>query len=209
MILSIVGILLISYALGNLNGAIIISRLLVHDDVRNHGSGNAGLTNFFRIYGGFNTLLVFAIDFGKAFLSCRLGGWMLSGFGLTVEGMLLGALGVALGHDFPAALGFKGGKGIICGMATAVAIDIRVTLLLLAIFIVIFAVTRYVSLGSLMVSAGFGILVAIKYHDRPWAVAISLLLAVLAIYMHRSNIRRLLKGEESRLKLTRKKEADQ
>ena len=101
---------LFSYLLGNLNGAILLSRLVEKDDVRRHGSGNAGFTNFFRNYGKATSLLVILIDGVKTALSCLLGGWLLGAYGLGTEGMLLGGLCATLGHDFPAFLGFRAGR---------------------------------------------------------------------------------------------------
>ena len=111
MVLRVVVIILASYFLGNLNGAILISRLLAHDDVRRHGSGNAGFTNFCRNYGSLSGLLVFAIDALKAVAACLLGRVLLAPLGCGLEGAVLGALFVGIGHDFPATLGFHGGQG--------------------------------------------------------------------------------------------------
>ena len=101
--------ILVSYLLGNLNGAVCISALR-HDDVRSHGSGNAGLTNFIRNYGVGQAVYVILIDAGKAALACLLTGLLLRPFGYYTEGTALGGLAVMLGHNFPALLGFKGGK---------------------------------------------------------------------------------------------------
>lgn len=132
MVLRVVVIILASYFLGNLNGAILISRLLAHDDVRRHGSGNAGFTNFCRNYGSLSGLLVFAIDALKAVAACALGRVLLTPLGYGLEGAVLGALFVGIGHDFPATLGFHGGKGIVCGFASAMMLDWRVGLCALA-----------------------------------------------------------------------------
>ena len=105
---------LVCYFLGNHNGAICVSAML-HDDVRTHGSGNAGLTNFIRNYGAGRSLLVIAIDVGKAVLACLIGGMMFAPYGYELEGRVLGGLCVMLGHDFPALQSFRGGKGILSG----------------------------------------------------------------------------------------------
>ena len=107
MAYAIVIAVLASYLLGNLNGAVCMSTLLSHEDVREHGSGNAGLTNFARNYGGWNSLLVVLIDGGKAVIATVLSGLLLKPYGLEAEGMMLGAVAVSLGHDFPALLGFR------------------------------------------------------------------------------------------------------
>ena len=119
MAYAIVIAVLASYLLGNLNGAVCMSTLLSHEDVREHGSGNAGLTNFARNYGGWNSLLVVLIDGGKAVIATMLSGLLLKPYGLEAEGMMLGAVAVSLGHDFPALLGFRGGKGQRYGGMTA------------------------------------------------------------------------------------------
>lgn len=194
---------LAGYLLGNLNGAVCISTLKAKEDVRTHGSGNAGLTNFVRNYGTRSSVLVIAIDAVKTVLACLLCGLLLAPYGLQVEGKMLGGVAVTLGHNFPATLGFRGGKGIMCGAVIALCIDWRIFLLLFAIFALVVMLTRYVSLGSILVAAGFGAGFAIFYRDRPWVVAGAVFLAILAIFMHRENIARLLHGTESKLSLKR------
>ena len=197
-------IALTSYLLGNLNGAVCMSTLLENDDVRNHGSGNAGLTNFLRSYGGWNTLLVVAIDMGKAVVSCLVGRYMLNGLGYGLEGAMVAAVAVSLGHDFPALLGFRGGKGILCGFSVALMLDWRIALILLAVFFVVFLLTRYVSLSSVLAAAAFAVSFACLYWDRPWVAAGGVFLGVLAIVMHRPNIVRLLNGTENKFSIHKK-----
>lgn len=198
MIIAILVILAISYLMGNINGAILISKFVIHDDVRTHGSGNAGFTNYFRNYGGLNSLIVMAIDFFKAYFACLLGGWILNRYGLKLEGMMIAALGVTLGHDFPALCGFKGGKGILCGLAVAVAIDWRIALLLPVLFAVTYFPTKYVSFGSVAGACGFAVGFLIFHHDNLLLVAGGILLSALALFMHRSNIKRLIHGQETK-----------
>ena len=195
---------LTSYLLGNFNGAICMSRLLEKDDVRNHGSGNAGLTNFLRSYGGWKTLLVILMDMGKAVLACLLGRYLLEGYGYGLEGAMLAAVSVSLGHDFPALLGFRGGKGILCGFTVALVLDWRVALILLAIFAVVFALTRYVSLSSILAAAGFCVAFSIFHWDSPLVAAGGVFLGVLAIVMHKANIVRLLNGTENKFSIRKK-----
>ena len=134
------------YLLGNLNGAVCVSALIANEDVRSHGSGNAGLTNFIRNYGTTSALLVIAIDAGKAAVACWSCGLMLDPYGYGFEGLVLGGFCVMLGHVFPALLGFKGGKGILSGCIVAFIVDWRIGLVILALFAVIYLATRYVSL---------------------------------------------------------------
>lgn len=191
---------LVSYLLGNLNGAICVSSMM-HDDVRSHGSGNAGLTNFIRNYGAGRALYVILIDGGKAILSCLAAGLILSPYGYALEGMTLGGAAVMLGHVFPALLGFKGGKGILSGLFIALTVDWRIAVLILAVFAAVYFATRYVSLGSVLAALAFGIGFVVFHHDNVWVMLGGVFMSLLTIFMHRSNIVRLLKGEERKTDL--------
>ena len=191
---------LTSYLLGNLNGSVCISALM-KDDVRNHGSGNAGLTNFFRSYGFAGTGLVLLVDMIKTALGCLSAGLMLKAYGYFYEGLMLGAVAVSLGHDYPILLGFKGGKGILCGFTVALVLDWRIALFILAVFVIVFAVTRYVSLGSVLASAGFAVGFAVLHYDNVYILVGGVFLGLLALWMHRSNILRLVKGQETKTHL--------
>ena len=204
MVYPIVIVVLAAYLLGNLNGSVCISTLLEGEDVRTHGSGNAGLTNFFRNYGSWSTLLVALIDFGKTAVACLMGSLILGPLGYLREGMVIAAVAVSLGHDFPALLGFRGGKGILSGFAVAVVLDWRIALILLAVFVVIFAITRYVSLGSVLCALTFAMCFVIFHHDNWVEMAGGVFLGLLAVWMHRSNILRLIKGTESKVHLIHK-----
>ena len=196
MAVSIALICVLGYLLGGINGAILLSKLVEKDDVRRHGSGNAGFTNFFRNYGKRTSLLVILIDAAKAAASCLLGGWLLGKYGLRTEGMLLGGLAVTLGHDFPAFLGFRGGKGIVCGFATALVTDWRVGLILFAVFALVYFLTHYVSLASVLCALGFFVSFWLFYPGRPFVLILSGCLSALAIFLHRENIGRLVRGQE-------------
>ena len=196
MAVSIALICVLGYLLGGINGAILLSKLVEKDDVRRHGSGNAGFTNFFRNYGKRTSLLVILIDAAKAAASCLLGGWLLGKYGLRTEGMLLGGLAATLGHDFPAFLGFRGGKGIVCGFATALVTDWRVSLILLAVFALVYFLTHYVSLASVLCALGFFVSFWLFYPGRPFVLILSGCLSALAIFLHRENIGRLVRGQE-------------
>ena len=196
MAVSIALICVLGYLMGGINGAILLSKLVEKDDVRRHGSGNAGFTNFFRNYGKRTSLLVILIDAAKAAASCLLGGWLLGKYGLRTEGMLLGGLAATLGHDFPAFLGFRGGKGIVCGFAAALVTDWRVGLILLAVFALGYFLTHYVSLASVLCALGFFVSFWLFYPGRPFVLILSGCLSALAIFLHRENIGRLVKGQE-------------
>ena len=196
---------LTAYLLGNLNGAVCVSALIAHDDVRSHGSGNAGLTNFIRNYGTASALLVIAIDAGKAAVACWSCGMMLDPYGYGFEGLVLGGFCVMLGHVFPALLGFKGGKGILSGSIVAFIVDWRIGVAILLLFAVIYFATRYVSLASVVASLTFGICFAIFHHDNVLVMLGGMAMSGLTIFMHRSNIARLIKGTESKTDLFKKK----
>ena len=196
MAVSIALICVLGYLLGGINGAILLSKLVEKDDVRRHGSGNAGFTNFFRNYGKRTSLLVILIDAAKAAASCLLGGWLLGKYGLRTEGMLLGGLAATLGHDFPAFLGFRGGKGIVCGFAAALVTDWRVGVILLAVFALVYFLTHYVSLASVLCALGFFVSFWLFYPGRPFVLILSGCLSALAIFLHRENIGRLVRGQE-------------
>lgn len=187
---------LIGYLLGNINGAVIISRLVGKKDVREQGSGNAGLTNFLRMYGPSTALLVVAIDVLKAVAACICGKLLLTPYGFEQEGLLLGGLAVNLGHDFPALLGFRGGKGVLCGIAAAFMADWRCALLVIAVFAICLWLTRYVSLSSILGCLTFAVAFPVVHYQNPLQSILGVLLALFIIFMHRGNIARLLKGTE-------------
>ena len=185
-----------SYLLGNLNGAIIVSSIFAKDDVRSHGSGNAGLTNFIRSYGTKTALLVVAIDMGKAVLACFASSMLLAAYGYYEEGVALGGLFVILGHVFPALLGFKGGKGILSGVTVALMMDWKIGLFVFGIFVMVYILTHYVSLGSILSSGSFGFIYAFFHRERLFPILVGFALSFMLVWMHRANIQRLIKGEE-------------
>ena len=190
----------VAYLLGNLNGAVCISQMM-HDDVRSHGSGNAGLTNFIRNYGVSKAMLVILIDAGKAVVACLAASLLLQPYGCGLEGAVLGGLSVMLGHDFPALLGFRGGKGILSGWFVAWVIDWRIALLIGIVFFVAYLLTQYVSLGSVLASVAFGVGFALFYYDNLPVCLMGIGMSVLTIFMHRGNIVRLVKGQERKTNL--------
>lgn len=200
MVLRILVTALACYFLGNHNGAISVS-LMLGDDVRNHGSGNAGLTNFIRNYGGKQAFLVIAIDVCKAVLACLLGGLMFPEH--AIAGRVLGGLCVMLGHDFPVLQGFRGGKGILSGWFIAICIDWRIGLAIAVVFFAVYFLTHYVSLGSVLASLTFSFSFALLHHDDLPVMLGGIIMGLLAVFMHRSNIRRLIKGQESKTNLFR------
>ena len=196
MWLSAILAVIVAYLLGNLNGAVIISRLIGKKDVREQGSGNAGLTNFLRMYGPSTALLVVAIDVLKAVAACIVGKCLLAPYGYGQEGLLVGGLAVNLGHDFPALLGFRGGKGVLCGITAAFMADWRCALLVVVVFVVCLWLSRYVSLSSILGALTFVVVFPIAHHHNIIVPVMGALLGLFIVFMHRSNISRLVKGTE-------------
>ncbi len=194
------------YYLGNINGAVCVSALL-KDDVRKHGSGNAGLTNFVRNYGWGYAVLVVIIDVSKAVLACLLGKLMLEPYGYAMEGTMVGAVVVSLGHDFPAFLGFRGGKGILCGISVAFALDWRCALIIFGTFVIFFLPTGYVSLSSIMGALAFAASFALFYWSNPFVAIGGVFIGLLAVAMHHANIVRLIHGTERKVHIFGKKKA--
>lgn len=191
---------IVGYLLGNLNGAICASKAL-GDDVRTHGSGNAGLTNFIRSYGAARSLMVIVIDAGKAVAGCVLGGLLLrSDLGFQT-GSAIGGAAVMLGHVLPVFLKFKGGKGILSGFFVAIVTDYRVALVILAVFALVYLTTWYVSLGSVLAALTFGIAFVLLHHNEPIIMLCGVFMSLLAVVMHWQNIQRLIKGEERKTNL--------
>ena len=188
--------ILAGYMLGNLNGAVSISRLLDNKDIREQGSGNAGLTNFMRAYSPAKALLVVLIDVGKALLACLLGRELLGHYDYAQLGVLIGGIAVNFGHDFPALLGFRGGKGVLCGITVAFMADWRTGPVILAVFVVCLLLTRYVSLSSILGSLTFAIMYPLLHRESVPGIVMGAFFGLFIVFMHRSNIVRLLQGKE-------------
>ena len=191
---------LVCYFLGNHNGAICVSHML-GDDVREHGSGNAGLTNFIRNYGASRSVLVILIDVLKGVFACWLGGEMFATYGHALEGRVLAGVAVMVGHDFPALLGFRGGKGILTGWFIAWMIDWRVGLLIAIVFFAVYFSTQLVSLCSVLSAAAFAVGFLVLHWGKPFVLIGTCFMAGLTIFQHRANIIRLVQKKESKTNL--------
>ena len=202
-----------AYLCGCFNGALFTSRLFFHDDVRTHGSGNAGLTNFYRTFGGPLTFVVILTDVLKAVVALLIGRWLLVGH-LPALAMLMNSpeqaysdywcgLFCLLGHMFPCMFQFKGGKGILSGGTIIIMIDWRVALVGWGGFILLFLLTRYVSLGSS--STGIDLPIVTWFVYRDWVLLVLIcIMGGLILWKHRSNIARLISGTESKFSFHRK-----
>jgi len=199
----------IAYFCGCFNGAVIVSKYILRDDVRTHGSGNAGLTNFYRTFGGFLTLVVILCDVLKAIIAIWAG--MLLARQMVVDDAVVvnlakywAGMWCLLGHMFPCMFHFKGGKGILSGGTIAIMIDWRIALVVWGGFLVLAVVTKYVSLGSCWAGASFPFATWFVYQDAVLLI-LSIIIGGLILYMHRANIHRLLTGTENKFSLHHKK----
>lgn len=199
----------IAYFCGCFNGAVIVSKYILRDDVRNHGSGNAGLTNFFRTFGGPLTFVVILTDVLKAVVAILVGTMLFRN--MVVDDAIVitlakywAGLFCLLGHMFPCMFHFKGGKGILSGGAIAIMIDWRIAVVVWGGFLVLAVLTRYVSLGSCWAGASFPFITWFVYRSSV-ITFLGAFIGLLILYMHRGNIHRLLTGTENKFSLHKKK----
>lgn len=191
--------LLVSYLLGCFNGSVMTSHFIIRDDVRQHGSGNAGLTNFYRTYGARYALCVIVCDMGKTVLACLIGGYLMHWVaGDWTLGLLIAGIGCELGHMFPVFFGLRVGKGILSGGVLVLMLDWRVALIAWGLFAVLWLTTRYVSLGSVAATASMPVSVFLLMGHNWLYTVLSAAVAALVIWCHRGNIRRLLTGTEKK-----------
>ena len=204
----------VPYLLGGINTSIIVTKLKTGKDIRTMGSGNAGLTNTLRTQGKAVAGIVLLGDVAKSVLAIwavRLAFQFLGGVDTTVlengmnwVGYMAGFMAV-IGHVFPVYYGFRGGKGVLSAISAIFTLDWRTGCVLLAVFIIIVAITRYVSLGSCIASSlyGFGTLAFVYFMDGDPAgivcTFIAFFTAALVIFMHRGNIKRLATHTEKKL----------
>ena len=202
----------VSYFLGCFNGAVIVSKYILHNDIRNHGSGNAGLTNFYRVFGGGLTFVVILCDVIKAILAILIGtlviGMVTGGWMGPVLGKYWAGLFCLLGHMFPCMFHFKGGKGILSGGTIALMLDWRVALVVWGGFLILAVLTKWVSLGSIWAGASFPFATWFVYHDL-FLLILAIIIGGLIVWKHRGNLKRILSGTESKFSLHKKKEGTQ
>lgn len=221
LILAILISAVLSYLLGSFNSSILVVRLLKHQDIREFGSHNAGLTNTLRCFGKGCAALTLVGDLAKGIVAVLLskGICELLGTGLTAQndvhfiGYIAGIFAI-LGHVFPIYYHFKGGKGVLVGVSVFLGIDWKVFLCLIVIFAVVLAISKYVSLGSIIAAACCPVVTFLfqfwQLGDLPmWYLWLNTGLAALmgawVIYMHRTNIQRLKAGNENKFSFHSKK----
>ena len=210
-------VLLLSYLLGSVNSAIIISKALYHEDIRTKGSGNAGMTNMLRTYGKKAAVLTLVGDLMKTLISVSVAG-ALFGFGYFggiavsyipyVAGML-----AAIGHVFPCFYCFKGGKGVLVTSTMALILTPPVFLILFIIFVIAVALWKYISLGSVTSAVLYPVFLNFycRMHGAVTpgeAVLCTMILAVLIVWCHRENLKRISNQTENKFSFGKKKNED-
>ena len=201
--------LLIGYAFGCIQSAYIICRISGKIDIREYGSGNAGFTNATRILGPKVGALVFFIDLIKVIIAFIIASLLFDGMGSFTSGSsflpgVYAGAGVILGHNFPFYLGFRGGKGIACSLGMMLCLNWQVALITYAIGLVIFIAKKYISLASLAMTLFYPIVMIMmksSFDFEVETILIMFLLCILAWYKHKSNIERLLNGNENKFSL--------
>ena len=194
--MNILFLCLIAYVLGNISGSLLIGKILYNKDIREYGSGNAGMTNALRTFGKKAGAITFGIDFLKGLLAAYTGSRMMGEFGIMLAGIF-----VVLGHDWPILFKFKGGKGIATSFGVLVLATPGISFIMIVIFITIVVLTKYVSLGSVL-AALTGVLFGAYFFltARIYLSFMFLVLGLLTIFKHRGNIWRLVTGEENKIK---------
>lgn len=205
--------MIIPYLLGSLNAGLILSRKKYHDDIREHGSGNAGTTNMLRTYGKKAAIITLLGDMFKAFVAVSLG-YLILDTSVYENGQILFAnhsgaaiagLFVMIGHMFPIFYKFKGGKGVATSAVVVLMISPLSFLFCFATFVIIVVGTKFVSLGSCMGMIFYPIvLTAFSKGQNPVAAGTAVLMACLVVFMHRENLKRLSQGKESKLSFKKK-----
>jgi len=202
--LLVVGYLLcaaVGYLLGGLNFGLIISKLKFGEDVRTQGSGNAGMTNMMRVYGTKAAAFTLLGDVLKTVFAVIIG-YLVYG----EVGAYCAALGCIFGHAYPVYFGFKGGKGVAVSAAMILCLSPLTFIILFILFAGIVASTKYISLGSIMCMLVYPLLLSRMSGVGPHII-IALVAALLVIYLHRSNIKRLLSGTENKFSFKKSKES--
>lgn len=181
----------IGYLLGSVSSAVLVSKFFERKDIRSVGSGNAGATNMTRVFGWGAGVATLVCDILKTVASMLLGK-LLHG----PEGMMAAGVMCFLGHCFPVYFGFKGGKGIAVGAAVGFMLSPWMFLMILGVFAVVAALTRRVSAASVAAAVSYPLAAYLAGVREPYQLICCALMAALAIFMHRANIARLIKGTE-------------
>ncbi len=192
--------LLMGYLIGSCNFAVIYSKVFKKDDIRRHGSGNAGATNVLRTYGKGPAAAVFVLDLLKGAAAALIAKAI---YPHTDICACIAGGGAILGHNFPCYYEFKGGKGVATSFAVLLVLNWKVALIALGVFLITTLISRYVSLGSVLASVAAPVAaIAFKLVNNSASTAMcvfSVCVGLLCIFRHRENLKRLAKGKENRL----------
>lgn len=220
LILKCILIGVVSYLLGSLNFSIILSEVVKKKDIRKSGSGNAGATNMMRTYGvkaAVGTMLgdIFKVAIGILVAFAILGVPMKYIFtnpadAAEIQRVMLykefAGLFCVLGHIFPLYFKFKGGKGVAACTGMVIIVDWRIALILFVIFVSVILISKWISLGSIVIAILYPVLIFVFYKN--WILSlVALLFTAIVIIAHRENIKRLIKGEENKISLKNKKKS--
>lgn len=196
------------YLVGSVNPAIIISRAVYRTDVRRFGSHNPGFTNFLRVFGNEHAWTVFLLDFLKSALMCLLFGWVFRRtVGLPHLGAAFTGMFTLLGHAYPVWYHFQGGKGVSVLFGAIWFVDWRADTIVLLLFLIVIALTRYMSLSVMIAAISAPITMAIRGAEHPAVVPITAACVLFMIWRHRENIVRLLHGTESKFSFRPRKQS--
>lgn len=191
-------IIIISYLLGNISTSYIIAKRMAGVDIRTQGSGNAGSTNVLRTLGKKAGAMTFIGDLLKGIIAVLIAKLIANIIGLdTLNAGYLAVVGVVCGHNWPALLGFRGGKGVATSLGAMIAINPAIALSCFGIFLIIVYFTKYVSLGSVVGIATSPVIMLFNQNKR--GVLVTLFLTISVIYTHKENIKRLLNGTERKI----------
>lgn len=199
---------IVGYLLGSINGAVMISKIFYGSDIRTHGSGNAGTTNMLRTFGKKAAAGTFLVDLLKGVVAALLCGFFVKFVGVEIGydiGACIGGAFAILGHNWPLYFGFKGGKGVLTSFAVLVVLSPISALCALGIFVLIVAIFRFVSLGSILAALTLPVWIWLFAGFSP-VFYLGLFAAILLIGRHYANIGRLIHGTESKLGQKSKKE---
>ena len=194
-LLSILIVIVAGYLLGSISTGVVLSRLFAKTDIRSQGSGNAGTTNMLRVLGRKMALLTFIGDMLKGIIAVFIGKWLIGG----ELGGLLGVVGAVLGHYYPLYFGFKGGKGIATSFGSLLFVFPVQALLAFAVFLILVAVTHYVSVGSIAAAITLPLLIVITRLQEPTLWIITVCIGASVVWRHRANIKRLMNHTENKL----------
>ncbi len=206
MSIMLIVFLLVAYLLGSIPNAVWYGKIFFGIDVREHGSGNAGATNVLRTFGNKAGFVVFFLDFVKGYIATKLPEWfsLCDKVDLLNFQMLFTVVAI-VGHMLPVFAQFKGGKGIAVLFAGIFAMDYRVALTCLFVFIFIVAVTKFISVGSMIGGCISPFVVGYLYDWKEYGfMAFCAVIGVMVVYTHRKNIKRLLAGNENKFAFSKK-----